>query len=574
MVKLVRPAFCAAALVLSAAAVDTTPAQFPASNPQRVERESQVTVNAGAPWQDAGVFVEAGQRVTLQAFGTWRDRAGSTDANGRPSQILNGRDNEVAMPGAPVMMLVGKIGADGVPFRIGGQLQFLSPRQGQLFLMANDRLAALDDNRGTITVRIVASRAIPTPSRGSQGDADRFETNIGAREVWQDSGLFIEAGQRLTIQASGTWRDRAGPVDVNGRPSQPLNGRRDEIALPGAPAMMLVGKIGDDGVPFRIGNQTDITAPRAGQLLMMANDRYAALDDNRGTAEVRILIPRPAPARPPRGTDRGADRGSDRGGDQVEATVNAKEPWQDAGVFLEAGQTVTISANGTWGDGAGMTDANGRASQVLFGRRTEIALPSAPVMLLVGKIGEDGVPFRVGTELRLTAPRAGQLFLMANDRFDTLFDNRGRMVVRIVMPRGGQSASAARRGNPDRQGNADQVRVTANASEPWQDTGLYIEAGQAITILASGSWGDPAGTTNAGGRSSQILNGRRNEIAMPGAPVMMLIGRIGPQGAPFRVGLRMEQVAPRGGNLFLMANDRFDMLYDNQGALRVTVLFQ
>jgi hypothetical protein len=163
---------------------------------------------------------------------------------------------------------------------------------------------------------------------------------------------------------------------------------------------------------------------------------------------------------------------------------------------------------------------------------------------------------------------------MANDRYDTLDDNRGRMGVRIVMSRGGQQAYGERRGNPDRQGNADQVRVTVNASEPWQDTGLYIEAGQAITILASGSWGDPAGTTNAGGRTSQILNGRRNEIAMPGAPVMMLVARIGPQGAPFRVGLRTEYVAPRAGNLYLMANDRFDTLSDNQGTVRVTVLFQ
>ena len=570
MSKLVRLAFCAAVLTMVTAADDTVIAQFPASNPQRVQREFEVAVNAAASWQDAGVLVEGGQRVTLQAFGTWRDRAGSTDANGRPSQIVNGRDNEVAMPGAPVLLLVGKIGADGVPFRIGVQTQFLSPRHGQLFLMANDRYAALDDNRGTMTVRIVTSRAIPTPSRGSQGNADQFETNIGAREVWQDSGLYIEAGQRLTIQASGTWRDRSGTTDVNGRASQPLNGRRDEVALPGAPLMMLVGKIGDDGVPFRVGTQTEVTASRPGPLLLMANDRYRELADNRGTVEVRILIPRPAPPRPPRG----GERGPDRGGEQPETTISAREPWQDSGVFLEAGQIVTISANGSWGDGAGMTDANGRQSQVLFGRRNEIALPSAPVMLLVGKIGEDGVPFRIGSELRLTAPRAGQLFLMANDRFDTLYDNRGRIGVRIVVPRGGQPPYGERRGDQGRQGNADQVRLTVDAAQPWQDTGLYLEAGQAITILASGSWGDPAGTTNAGGRTSQILNGRRNEVAMPGAPVMMLIARIGPQGTPFRVGLRTEYVAERAGNLYLMANDRFDMLSDNQGTLRVTVLFQ
>jgi hypothetical protein len=420
------------------------------------------------------------------------------------------------------------------------------------------KLARLTFCAASLMIAETTAFAQPPPANPQRGQHE-FETTVNAREGWQDSGVFLEAGQRVTIQAFGSWRDRAGATDANGRPSQLVNGRVYEVAMPGAPVMMLVGKVGEDGVPFRVGVQTQFVAPRQGPLFLMANDRFTALDDNRGTLSVRLTVPRPAP-RPPRGSDRYAE--------PVEATVNARELWQDTGVFLDAGQRVAITASGTWGDAAGMTDVNGRASQVLFGRRNEIALPSAPVMLLVGKIGEDGVPFRVGNELRLTAPRAGQLFLMANDRFDTLYDNRGRVAVRIVIPRGGEPPYGQRQGNPD------QVRLTVNAAEPWQDTGLYVEAGQAITIVASGTWGDSAGTTNAGGRTSQVLNGRRNEIALPGAPVMLLIAKIGPQGAPFRVGLRAEHVAQRGGNLFMMANDRFDTLHDNQGTLRVTVLFQ
>ena len=142
------------------------------------------------------------------------------------------------------------------------------------------------------------------------------------------------------------------------------------------------------------------------------------------------------------------------------------------------------------------------------------------------------MPFRIGDETSLTAPRSGQLFLMANDRFDTLYDNRGRVGVRIGLSRGEQ------RPYGERQGNPDQVRLTVNASEPWQDTGLYIQAGQAITILASGTWGDRAGVTNAAGRQSQIVNGRRNEVPLPGAPVMLLVAKIGPTGTSFPVGLR------------------------------------
>ena len=308
--------------------------------------------------------------------GGWHDRFGTTDANGRPNQLVNGRDREVAVPGAPVMLLVGKIGADGVPFVIGVQMQFVAPRQGQLFLMANDRFAALRDHRGALNVRIVISRGTPRPSGSPEGFADQSETTIGARGRWQNSGITVEAGQRLTIQASGTWGDRAGTTDANGRPSQPLTGRLDQVALPGAPAMMLVGKIEDDGVPFPIGTQTEMTAPRSGQLLLMANDRYAALSDNRGEVEVRINLPRAVP-RPTRGREGNAP--------PFETTVDARQPWQDSGYFVEAGQHVTIYGSGSWGDMAGMTDVNGRPSQVLGGRREEVALPGAPVMLLVGK---------------------------------------------------------------------------------------------------------------------------------------------------------------------------------------------
>jgi hypothetical protein len=119
-----------------------------------------------------------------------------------------------------------------------------------------------------------------------------------------------------------------------------------------------------------------------------------------------------------------------------------------------------------------------------------------------------------------------------------------------------------------------EFETTVNARELWQDSGVFLEAGQRVTITASGTWGDAAGMTDVNGRASQVLFGRRNEIALPSAPVMLLIAKIGPQGTPFRVGLRTEHVAQRGGNLFMMANDRFDTLHDNQGTLRVAVLFQ
>jgi hypothetical protein len=107
MFRPLRLTLCAAGLVVAAATADTALAENPATSPQRGQRELDVMVDARAPWQDSGLFVEAGQRLTIRASGTWRDRDGTTDVSGRSSQPLNGRRDEVALPGAPLMMLVG-----------------------------------------------------------------------------------------------------------------------------------------------------------------------------------------------------------------------------------------------------------------------------------------------------------------------------------------------------------------------------------------------------------------------------------------------------------------------------------
>ncbi len=168
-----------------------------------------------------------------------------------------------------------------------------------------------------VSAATVDTALAQSPAGNPQRVQGVFDVTVNAAGSWQESGVFLEAGTALTTSrppAPGA----IGPVltDANGRLSQPLNGRRDEIALPGAPAMTLVGKVGDDGAPFRIGTQTQLTASRRGRLLLMANNRYTALDDNRGRVQVRVTIPRPALARPP--------GGSGRGGGQLEATVNGE----------------------------------------------------------------------------------------------------------------------------------------------------------------------------------------------------------------------------------------------------------
>ena len=108
-------------------------------------------------------------------------------------------------------------------------------------------------------------------------------------------------------------------------------------------------------------------------------------------------------------------------------------------VALQPGDAVSVSATGTWGDSAGTTDVNGRSSQIVNGPPDVVPLPGEPIMLLVGRVGLSGAPFRVGTARTFTisgvATARPSLFLAPNDRFDTLFDNFGSLTVTITISR-------------------------------------------------------------------------------------------------------------------------------------------
>jgi hypothetical protein len=56
-------------------------------------------------------------------------------------------------------------------------------------------------------------------------------------------------------------------------------------------------------------------------------------------------------------------------------------------------------------------------------------------MLLVGRIGNTGSPFRVGTATSLTVSASGTLQFVSNDRRDILWDNFGTLTVSIEVCR-------------------------------------------------------------------------------------------------------------------------------------------
>jgi len=116
---------------------------------------------------------------------------------------------------------------------------------------------------------------------------------------------------------------------------------------------------------------------------------------------------------------------------RVYAEINE---WQSSGLTLERGGDYTVHAEGRWrvGPACKWTGADGRraktiACMLFAGKPVKQESPSA----LVAKIGEDGEPFAVGSELDFTARDGGTLFFRINDTPGITRENAGYVTATV-----------------------------------------------------------------------------------------------------------------------------------------------
>jgi hypothetical protein len=121
--------------------------------------------------------------------------------------------------------------------------------------------------------------------------------------------------------------------------------------------------------------------------------------------------------------------------------------------------------------------------------------------------------------------------------------------------------------------------IQVPADQPWTDSGLQVVAGQTYTITAGGvinyATGNPGALATPDGRAD--IGGCRPGEAHPQnvAPALTcnaLIGRVGPDGAPFAVGRATTIVPSASGELFLGVNDCIGCFGDNAGAWVAAVI--
>ena len=106
--------------------------------------------------------------------------------------------------------------------------------------------------------------------------------------------------------------------------------------------------------------------------------------------------------------------------------IGGDRNWVDTGINVQAGDTVTITADGTirFARDGGAVSAAGVGS----GRVDGAPMPNAPVGGLIARFGTSA-PVFIGESRTIRAPRAGRLFLGVNDNY--FDDNTGQFNVTV-----------------------------------------------------------------------------------------------------------------------------------------------
>jgi hypothetical protein len=119
---------------------------------------------------------------------------------------------------------------------------------------------------------------------GGVGTAGR-SIAVGGDRQWVDTGINLNAGDNVTINADGRIRiardtnDFIAPAGAEGRVA--------DATMPNAPIGGLVARIGDSAPAF-VGQNRTFRAPRSGRLYLGVNDSY--FEDNTGQYNVTVDI--------------------------------------------------------------------------------------------------------------------------------------------------------------------------------------------------------------------------------------------------------------------------------------------
>ena len=542
-------------------------------------------------WQSSGVFLTAGQPVTLAAFGNWSDAGVTLTAAGHPTTTVTGTN--CPLSGARLLALIGRVGLNGAPFLVGPTTTFTPSSGGILYLAPQDNWYTTWDNVGSLTVSVCIALG------GSCGYS--LNPSGSAIAAGGGSGSFTvttETGCSWTAATSASWiHVTSGSGTSSG------------------------------AVAFTVDPNTG--AGRTGTITV-DNQTYTVTQAEAVATSCTTAAVQAKPTPPP-------------------GVGGVETLWQSTGITVTAGQLLTVTATGTWSNGGVAISPAGDPSTIVEG--TNCPLPGQPLLALIGRIGPTGAPFLIGAAKTWAPTTSGTLYLAPQDNWYLTWDNAGSLGVSVcqdasgtcsfvlnptssaMVASGGGSGSFAvttgsscawtpvaaspwihvtsgggpgsatvtytvdvNPGSPrtgsitvgdkshlvsqsgDTATTCTTVTVVAKPTPPsgvggvetlWQTTGVTLTAGQPVAITASGNWTDAGVSLTAAGHPTATVTGPNCPLS--GAPLLGLIGRIGPAGTPFLIGASTAWTPSTSGVLYLAPQDNWYTTWDNAGSLSVSI---
>ncbi|AHL31527.1 dehydrogenase [Pseudomonas brassicacearum] len=197
------------------------------------------------------------------------------------------KDEDYSFQGAGHLMGTYRMGADPATSVVDKYQRSWDHKN--LFLVGDGVFPSTGTSNPSLTIAALSFQAGDTVANDLKAVTMQVQSNI----AWQGTGVQVNAlVPRLVRYVSGLWcaSPQGGNVDGNG-------GSRHidyaSYALPGAAEGALIGRVGNGGTPFLVGDLAQVPASEQGELQLCINDdltgQYGAgLSDNTGALTVRI----------------------------------------------------------------------------------------------------------------------------------------------------------------------------------------------------------------------------------------------------------------------------------------------
>lgn len=139
---------------------------------------------------------------------------------------------------------------------------------------------------GAVAVLVTLTQTAPRHLTVSRKHSDLIAKRIYAYRDWQSTGVRVDQGDLVEIEAEGEWLYT--PDEFHGPGGHPVYPAASFYPISSGSGGALIGRIGEKGYRFIVGNRVDMQAPQKGILYLRINDDI--LSDNDGWVAVRIDV--------------------------------------------------------------------------------------------------------------------------------------------------------------------------------------------------------------------------------------------------------------------------------------------